>query len=214
MIRRSKSLEEALNEYLPANCAGQIIRWFDSHKVVLRITRGRKSKLGDFRTGSAMNLPVISVNHNLNPYSFLVTLLHEMAHAEVHHTVKQRTQPHGIHWKLAYQKLAVPFLEKGLLPDDVRSAFAAYLVNPLASSTAYLPLAAALRNYDLTNNGTLISELPADALFALPDGRLFRKGPKLRKRYQCKCLTNKRIYLFSPLAEIIPLAAQQIPDAG
>lgn len=204
-MNKNKTLKEALESYLPLGCANLIADWFGSHHVILRITKSRRSKLGDFRGGNTIKSPVISVNHNLNQYSFLVTLLHEMAHAEVYLASKRRMVPHGQHWKKAYQAIALPFLEEGLLPEQVRKAFGNYLKNPSASSTTNLPLAEALRNYDPPGDAVLVSELPTDALFALPDGRMFKRGIKLRKRYRCECLDNKRIYLFSPLAEIIPV---------
>ncbi|MHC1777873.1 MAG: SprT-like domain-containing protein [Lentimicrobium sp.] len=204
-MTKGRSLDHALNEYLPAGSAGPVLEWFRTHHVVLRITRSRRSKLGDFRGSTPFTPPVISVNHNLNPYSFLVTLLHEMAHAEVFFNSRRRMQPHGDHWKQAYQALGQPFLVPGLLPESVRGAFENYLRNPSASSTTNLKLAEALRAFDAPKEATLISELPADALFSLPDGRMFKRGDKLRKRYRCECLNNKRIYLFSPLAEIIPV---------
>jgi len=204
-MTKGRSLEHALNEYLPAGSAGSVLQWFGTHHVILRITRSRRSKLGDFRGSTPSSPPVISVNHNLNPYSFLVTLLHEMAHAEVFLNNKRRLQPHGEHWKQAYRNLALPFLSPGLLPDPVEIAFGHYLKNPSASSTTNLKLAKALRIYDPHKDSTLISDLPAEALFALPDGRVFKRGDKLRKRFRCECLSNRRTYLFSPLAEIIPV---------
>lgn len=207
-MTKGRNLEQALNEYLPAGSAGPILHWFGTHHVVLRITRSRRSKLGDFRSSTPVSPPVISVNHNLNPYSFLVTLLHEMAHAEVFLNNKRRLQPHGEHWKQSYRNLAVPFLEGRILPDPLKTAFGFYLKNPSASSTTNIKLAEALRIYDPPKDSTLISDLPADALFALPDGRVFKRGDKLRKRFRCECLSNRRTYLFSPLAEIIPVGSR------
>ena len=40
------------------------------------------------------------------------------------------------------------------------------------------------------------------ALFKLKNGRVFRKDEKLRKRYKCTEVKTKRIYLFSPVAEV------------
>ncbi|MBL7905970.1 MAG: SprT-like domain-containing protein [Bacteroidales bacterium] len=204
-MTKGRSLENALNDYLPEGTSGRVLEWFSNHRVLLRITRSRRSKLGDFRTGTTHSLPAISVNHNLNSYSFLITLLHEMAHAEVYFRYKRRQQPHGEAWKQAYRELAKPFLESGVLPENVNGAFRRYLTNPSASSTSDIGLAEALRVFDQDTTATLISELPEDAVFALPDGRLFKRGVKLRKRYRCECLSNRRVYLFSPLAPVIPV---------
>jgi len=202
-MTQGKTLNDVLSGYLPSGCSGMVTEWFGNHRVVLRITRSRRSKLGDFRGGSSLVHPRITINHDLNQYSFLITLIHEMAHAELFLASGRRLKPHGEQWKSTYRLLSRPFLQPGLLPDDILQPFTAYLKNPSASSTAYAPLAYALRRYDDASGKTLVSDLPDEALFALPDGRVFRRGVKLRKRYRCVCLNNKRIYLFSPLAEIL-----------
>lgn len=207
-MTKGKSLATALNEYLPEGTSGRVLEWFSNHRVLLRITRSRRSKLGDFRTGTTLSPPAISVNHNLNSYSFLITLLHEMAHAEVYFKYKRRQQPHGEAWKQAYRELAEPFLESGCLPENLCEAFRKYLVNPSASSTSNINLASVLRLFDHETDETLISEIPENAVFALPDGRMFKRGAKLRKRYRCECLSNRRVYLFSPLAPVIPVTKE------
>jgi hypothetical protein len=40
------------------------------------------------------------------------------------------------------------------------------------------------------------------ALFKLKNGRVFRKEEKLRKRYKCTEIKTRRVYLFSPIAEV------------
>jgi len=39
-------------------------------------------------------------------------------------------------------------------------------------------------------------------LFKIKDGRIFRKHERLRKRYKCIEVSSKRVYLFSPVAEV------------
>ena len=53
--------------------------WIDELDVKVVISLPRKTKLGDFKVRH--NRFVIDVNNNLNPYSFLITLTHELAHA-------------------------------------------------------------------------------------------------------------------------------------
>lgn len=203
---RNKTLQQALEGYLPKGSAELVMAWFGKHRVSLRITRSRRSKLGDFRNRGPMLAPVISVNHDLNPYSFLVTLLHEMAHAENHLNFRKRMQPHGKEWKSTYQRIALPFLSLDGLDAGFRRVFGQYLENPSASSLANQPLAMMLRSFDKQGEVVLIREIPENTCFALPDGRVFRKGELLRKRYRCECLNNKRVYLFNPMAPINPLS--------
>ena len=204
-MRKNRSLKEALEDYLPSGCATPVTEWFGSKRVNLNITRSRRSKLGDFRSCVPPEIPAISVNHDLNPYSFLVTLLHEMAHADVFLSSKKRVLPHGKEWKSAYRKLATPFLSITGLDSRFTATFEQYLQNPSASSGADLSLAMVLKSFDQPRDVTLITDIPENTFFALPNGRIFKKGAQLRKRFRCECLNNKRIYLFSPLAEITPI---------
>lgn len=204
-MRKNRSLKEALEDYLPQGCAVPVTEWFGNKRVNLNITRSRRSKLGDFRGSISPEIPAISINHDLNPYSFLVTLLHEMAHADVFLSSKKRVQPHGNEWKSTYRKLATPFLSIQGLDPGFTTIFEQYLQNPSASSGAHLPLAMILKSFDQPRNITLITDIAENTFFALPNGRVFKKGAQLRKRFRCECLNNKRIYLFSPLAEITPI---------
>jgi hypothetical protein len=62
-----------------------------------------------------------------------------------------------------------------------------------------------LRRYDADNGGLiLVEQVPEGGCFSLEDNRVFRKGKKLRKRYQCVELATGKLYLFSPIYEVKP----------
>ena len=54
-----------------------------------------------------------------------------------------------------------------------------------------------------------VEKLPHQALFKLKDGRVFRKEEKLRKRYKCVEVSSRRVYLFSPVAEVEHIEQKQ-----
>ncbi|MDY0102201.1 MAG: SprT-like domain-containing protein [Lentimicrobium sp.] len=205
-MRKNRPLREALAEYLPQSSVEPVLSWFGNNRILLMVTKSRRSKFGDFRSRGAQTTPIISVNHDLNPYSFLVTLLHEMAHAEVFFNYKKRLLPHGPEWKCAYRKLALPIISNSGLDSQFTTIFAEHLQNPTASSSASQPLTMVLRSFDKPRDVTLISDIEPNTHFSLPNGLIFRKGEQLRKRFRCECVNNKRIYLFSPLAEIKPIS--------
>jgi SprT protein len=208
-MNKRRTLRQALSDYIPDAAVELASQWFNKYPVILKITRSRLTKLGDFR-GSPIGKPSsISVNHNLNKYSFLVTLLHEMAHAEVHFKYSNRMPPHGKAWKHAYRIVAEPYLSKEIFPDDILGVYTDYLVNPQATSTSYLPLAQALRRYDSVTEDVTVSMLTPETFFALQDGRVFQMVTKLRKRYRCYCLKTKKTYLFSPMAIVKPIESQK-----
>ena len=96
-----------------------------------------------------------------------------------------------------------PFFEKDIFPPDIKHTIVKYLNNPAASSCSDLSLYRALRSYDEHKESvTTVEKLPLKALFKMKDGRIFRKDEKLRKRFKCTEIKSKRIYLFSPVAEV------------
>lgn len=98
-----------------------------------------------------------------------------------------------------------PFFEKEIFPADIKKAIVNYLDNPAASSCSDLNLYRSLRKYDPPKASEAIltvEKIPLKALFKLKDGRVFRKDEKLRKRFKCIEVATKRIYLFSPVAEV------------
>ena len=69
-----------LQNFLPPNTYEPVLEYLQHYKVHLTVTRERKTILGDYRHQTHHANHRISVNGNLNPFSFLVTLLHELAH--------------------------------------------------------------------------------------------------------------------------------------
>jgi hypothetical protein len=65
-----------------------------------------------------------------------------------------------------------------------------------------------LKKYDASTNGSvMVEQVPEGAVFDAGDGKMFREGKKLRKRYQCVELATGKLYLFSPVYEVKPVAA-------
>src|SRR5689334_10505672 len=69
-----------LNDYLPPGTYEAVLTFLRQYKVHLTVARERKSVLGDYRHRTNQDNHRISVNGNLNSWSFLITLLHELAH--------------------------------------------------------------------------------------------------------------------------------------
>jgi len=69
-----------LENYLPKGSAALIYEYLHTYKIHLTITRTRKSVLGDYRHATHEDHHRISVNGSLNPYAFLLTLIHELGH--------------------------------------------------------------------------------------------------------------------------------------
>jgi len=192
-----------LETYLPAKAAPLISRWIDYFVCEFKVSRNRNSKFGDYRHPFGGQGHRISVNYDLNPYAFLVTTVHEFAHLHTWNEHKHKVKPHGTEWKANFKRMMQPFFEMDVFPPEVKHAIVSYLNNPAASSCSDLNLYRSLRQYDAPKPDHLtVEKLPAHALFKIKDGRIFRKQERLRKRYKCIEVSSKRIYLFSPVAEV------------
>lgn len=192
-----------LQNYLPAGTGETVLRYLTQYRVHLTITRERQSILGDYRHRTHHANHRISVNGNLNPYAFLITLLHELAHLLTFEQYGNRVSAHGNEWKKIYGQLLKTFLQEHLLPPDIEAELRISLQNPAASSCAEDGLIRVLRKYDVRgSHHRLVEEIPAGFQFKTPDGRIFLKGEKLRKRFKCRDVSNGREYLFSPVYEV------------
>ncbi|NSL88208.1 SprT-like domain-containing protein [Chitinophaga solisilvae] len=193
-----------LASYLPEGTYDQVMDFISYFKVHLTITRERQSILGDYRhpDGNGKGHR-ISINGSLNKYSFLLTLLHEIAHLVTFNKYGNRVASHGKEWKQEFSLILRDFVGKNLLPPDIELAVRQSMQNPAASSCADEDLMRVLKRYDAKKEAHyFIEQLPPNQLFKTKDGRIFRKGEKIRKRYRCEEVASQRIYLFSPVYEV------------
>lgn len=194
---------EAISRYIPATAAPMILQQLHLYKVHLTITRERKSVLGDYRHATAGKSHRISINGNLNKYSFLITLIHEIAHLVTFQQHRSRVEPHGKEWKKIYSLLLNDFLHTSIFPSDLLKALTGSLHDLPASSCSDEKLMRVLKKYDPDNNGlVMVEEIRDGEIFDAGKGKMFRKGKKLRKRYQCVEIATGRLYLFSPIYEV------------
>ena len=196
--------KEILKRFLPENALDKVCQSIDEQRIHLRITAARSTRLGDFRPpakpGGAYR---ISLNHNLNPYQFLITFVHELAHLEVYKKHQNKVQPHGIEWKQTFSALMQPYFEANIFPLNLTKALTNYLKNAKAASGSDLELTRCLKQFDKNSmKNPALEEIPTGSNFAMSGGRVFTKGERLRKRYKCQCYHSKKWYLISPLAEV------------
>ena len=200
---KKESPLQALNSYLPEGSFEDVEMYLTEFKVHLTVTRERKSVLGDYRNSHSNKNHRISVNGNLNKYSFLITLLHELGHLLAYEKYGNRIPPHGAQWKNEFGKILARFISKKLFPADIEAELLRSLKNPAASSCAEDGLLRILKKYDAHKPGIyFVEELPVDSLFKVKGGKVFSKGNKVRKRFLCKQISNGKLFLFSPVAEV------------
>jgi SprT protein len=192
-----------LQDYLPPGTYDAVLGYLRQYKVHLTVARERKSILGDYRHSTHHANHRISVNGNLNTYSFLITLLHELAHLLTFEQYGHKVLAHGREWKNIYSKMLAQFIQHKIFPPDIESELIRSLQNPAASTCAEDGLLRILRKYDAKEtHHRLVEELSMHDLFCTSDGRIFKKGEKLRKRYKCVEVKTGKLYLFSPVYEV------------
>ena len=193
---------QALASYLPDKCFDEVVHYLVKYKVHLTISRSRKSVMGNYRSAYKGDNHKISVNGNLNKYSFLITLLHELAHLLTFEQHGPRVQSHGKEWKRIYSFLLKDFIERNIFPEDIVAAIAKSLHNPGASACAEEDVMRVLRKYDehITDK-ILLETLPQGHVFVYSK-KYYKKGKKRTKRYECIDIKTGRMYLFSPICEV------------
>ena len=192
-----------LQDYLPPGTYDAVLNYLRQYKVHLTVARERKSILGDYRHSTHHANHRISVNGNLNPYSFLITLLHELAHLLTFEQYGNKILAHGREWKMVFAKMLDQFIQHKIFPADLEAELIKSLQNPAATTCAEDGLLRILRKYDAKEtHHRLVEELGLNTLFNTSDGRLFKKGEKLRKRYKCVEVKTGKVFLFSPVYEV------------
>lgn len=208
MAQKTTALEQALTPFLPGGSIGKVCDLLRTYPHDLVITKGRVTKHGDFRYVPGERYK-ITVNHNLNRYAFLITLIHELAHLLCHSRYGSTVKPHGGEWKMCFQELMSPFLNTAILPLDVELSLSNYLQNPAASTCSDAELYKTLALYDRKSHNqiVLVEELLEDQEFIYgKDRKQFIRKEKKRTRIRCIEKSTGVEYLFPSIAKVYKLS--------
>ena len=191
-------------EAIPPAAIPYVQGLLQQHELQLKLTPKRHTKHGDYR-----KLPkgghLITLNQEANPHRFLITLIHELAHYFTFSKFGYRIKPHGKEWKSTYKKLMLPLLHPTIFPPTVLQLLARHMKNPKASTDTDFDLVMALAEIESNAATTYIFQLEEGTVFKIYNGKVFLKGKKRRKRFECVERDTKKIYLISPHAEVVPL---------
>ena len=206
-LDRNKSI---LSKYIPENAVATIAEWVYVYDFKLKIKRSRSTKYGDYRPPIKGLNHQVTINHDLNKYAFLNTLVHEIAHLSAWKKYGDAIQSHGREWKQEYRTLLQPFLHEGVFPADVSIALKEYLQNPAATVCTDKKLFKTLRKYDENRDGCIfLDELPVHAEFIAEDNHTYLKLKKIRTRYLCTRVSTRHEYLFHGTAQVKAVSNKQ-----
>lgn len=194
-------MDEILQKYIPERAVGPCVALIMDNGVHLKIVNQRVTRHGDYRK-MPNGKHQITVNATLNKYRFLITLVHEIAHLAAFEKYGKHIKPHGTEWKRTFQYLMLPFIHPAVFPSQILPLLARHFKNPKASSDTDANLSLALKQFDQQMDQSYVYELPHGSVFRIYNGKLFKKGNKRTKRYECLEIATGKIYLFQPNAEV------------
>lgn len=199
-------MDKTLQKYLPERAVATCSALIKQNNIHLKIVNERVTRHGDYRR-IAGGGHQITVNANLNKYRFLITLVHEIAHLVAFEKFGRQIKPHGREWKQTFQYMMLPFIRPEIFPTQLLPLLANHFRNPKASSSTDAKLSIALKTFDEGDaDKTYVFEVPSGSVFRIYNGKIFKKGKKIVKRYECVEMATGKTYLFQPNAEVEPIA--------
>ena len=166
-------------KYLNRKAESQILKWEKDFCVKIEVSKPCKSRVGVFipkHNGKSL----IKINQDLNQYSFLITLVHELAHASIWTKFSRRVKPHGNEWKKEFQKMMLRFLNPEYFPDDILKELSRHMISPKSSTFRDIKLTEILMSYNDNDQEVItINSLEYGVCFKTSDGREFRKIKKM-----------------------------------
>lgn len=174
--------------------------WQDSPFEFL-VTKKRETKLGDYRFHYLYKTHTITVNGDLNKYTFLVTYLHEVAHQRAQVLYGGKIKPHGEEWKNEFKKILLPVMSEEIFPENVLKALKKYLLNPKASSCTDIHLLKALGAHDQETHLTFLSDVNKGETFRF-NKKYYQKETTMRTRAICKELKSGKKFYISEGAQV------------
>ena len=203
-------LNNISKDHFPERAFPLFIKMLEPHEVHIRIKQKRITKFGDFNPHSkSSQIPVITVNNDLNPYSFLITLLHEFAHYLVWKDGHHYAKPHGRTWKNHFIGLMQTMIKENIFPERLLPFIIKHIQNPKATSCTDTNLYRELSHFDSNPTGVFVDDLRDGELFRTKDGQVFSREKKRRKMILCTRLPRKKQYLFSPIFRVFPVNEQK-----
>lgn len=207
ILSEEEEYRAILRRHLNDDAVEWVYKYFTQNNIFFHITRGRRTKLGDYRWPQhERRYHQISVNGDLNPYMFLWVFLHEAAHFETHRKYSTRVQPHGHEWQTEYARLLRECLT--LFPAEARETIALYANHIPFVRAVGRQAEELLRRHDpgyQPDTAVHLDDLSAGTLFRIKRNPvlLFRAEQRRRTRWICTDTGSGRLYTVPGTAEVV-----------
>lgn len=200
MEKDKKKLYLILERHVPENAIHYCLDLWSAIPFHFKVTRKRNSKLGDYRFDRRNGSHSISVNFDLNKYSFLITYIHEVAHLLTTERFGRKPQPHGKEWKSNFRELIEPVMTDLIFPHEILKPLKMHMIRPKASTHADAHLIQALRQFDEHDSDLVpLSILGEGDTFEF-NNSMYKKLHLRRTRVLCQQADTSRKYLISKMA--------------
>ncbi|MFQ3576865.1 MAG: ImmA/IrrE family metallo-endopeptidase [Cytophagales bacterium] len=202
LIEKGKSV---FARYLKPEAVDFCVALWLEHTFFMKVTKSRKSVRGNFIFDPKTRAYTITVNGDLNPFSFLFTFLHELAHLVTHKKHGNKVLPHGEEWKKSFSELLILAHSRKLFPDEMNKVLNQFLMNPKASVNADHGLEMFLSSFDknesLNEKLKLLSQIPIGSVFVFQHKKYVKLETK-RTRVLCEEKISKKKFLISGIAKV------------
>ena len=199
-----EAFRKGFSQHIPERAVEYVMALWREHPFNFTVAGSRKTCLGNYMYKNGRHF--ISVNGDSNPYSFLITLIHEIAHQRVRVSQKlfrRAPAPHGHEWKFHFKTLMAPLLNPAVFPEDVLHVLLPHMQNPAASSTKDPALVRVLSRYSPQKviEGIYLSEVADGKIFNF-NGRRFKRIQNRRTRILVECVNTRKRYTIPGIAMV------------
>lgn len=121
--------KDILESFLPKLAVEDVVKIIEENNICFKIVNPRKRVLGT----CSRTKNIITINSNLNQYSFLLVSLHEFAHFFAIKKYGNKIMPHGKQWKQEYSNILKQFLYKKVFPKELAEVVFSQIIKPRAT---------------------------------------------------------------------------------
>ena len=187
-----------LEKYLPNHTLPFLKKWFADYSIHIKITRGRNSKLGDYRKMPDKSHQ-ITINSTLQPPLFFFVLTHELAHLLAFEKFGNRISAHGLEWKQTFREMLLESIS--IYDDELKNIILKFSKSPKANFMSSPDLVRYFHIEDYEDETSYIEDLEITNQFTYKN-EIYIIEDKRKKNYLCTQLKTGKKYIFKPLARV------------
>ncbi len=161
-------------EKLPPSIRDSLWREINERNITLIFSKDRETIMGDWTLKSGVE--TITINYNMHPIQFFLTLTHEIAHSIAYNKYRLTVKPHGKEWKNIYKNFVKSLLD-GSFGADVESVIIKHMNNPPATAGADPNI-----NRLIDPKGLILEDVPKGVSFPFK-GVMYKKLYKRRTKW-------------------------------